>query len=340
MGEEWVHSMSGVPWTSAKMNKAVQKLRHRATIGFAYETDHADDLVKLDERVFAKRPDLILHVWATGKKGGYSEEFMELLAGLKHVKALQLDFRKEQDLSKLEALNRIEFLRLHTAKPLNLDFIRAYKQLRFLELRGGFVDLTPLADCIHLDTLILGCTVKQLEFARNLPLIYLMLDNCKITCPLDALAGSKLKMLSLSSIPNLIDISELGEFRELAYLSLTLSKVKQLCDFSKLVNLRELELKYMKSLESVASIWAADRLEQLVLSEINTGIKAEAFAGLAQMQNLRQVDFQFIDFNKGRIAAMRKHMQEAGKEHLLYENIPEDKRLKSMAIMHLSSILM
>lgn len=80
--------------------------------------------------------------------------------------------------------------------------------------------------------------------------------------------------------------------------------------------------------------------EVLELKEIHKGIKAEAFERLTDMPSLRQVDFRFIDQGKGRIAAMRKHMMDAGKEHLLYENIPEEQRISSTALVHLSKILM
>ncbi|WP_336780466.1 hypothetical protein [Paenibacillus illinoisensis] len=96
----------------------------------------------------------------------------------------------------------------------------------------------------------------------------------------------------------------------------------------------------MKSLREIDNLWTADRLEVLELKEIHKGIKAESFERLSEMPSLGQVDFRFIDHGKGRIAAMRKHMIDAGKEHLLYENIPEDQRIPSMALIHLSNILM
>ncbi|WP_235612958.1 hypothetical protein [Paenibacillus sp. LC231] len=76
-----------------------------------------------------------------------------------------------------------------------------------------------------------------------------------------------------------------------------------------------------------------------MLKEIPTRIKAEVFDGLTRMECLRQIDFRFIDTGKGRIAALRKRMAEVGKEYLLYENIPEKKRIRSMALEHLSEIL-
>ncbi|CAI6075866.1 hypothetical protein PAECIP112173_02396 [Paenibacillus sp. JJ-100] len=62
----------------------------------------------------------------------------------------------------------------------------------------------------------------------------------------------------------------------------------------------------MKSLRDIEYLWTASALEVLELKEINAALKAEAFVRLAEFEQLRQVHFRFIDFNKGRIATMRE----------------------------------
>ncbi|GGD81997.1 hypothetical protein [Paenibacillus nasutitermitis] len=341
MSEPWAASMSGVPWNLEKMNSAVKQLRNRAAISFVVGTDETDDLLKLDERVFSKRPDLILHISNREDKGRYTEKFLTSLAGLKHVAALQLDLQQQQDLTLLSALNRMDFLNIRSQKPQNLDFIRHYKQLRYLSLSGKFEALEPIADCMRLDTLVLNCAIDQLDFVADLPLMeYLALDSCTLKGSLEVLADSNIRMLRLSTVRGLTNIDALGALHKLAYLHLSLPKVERLCDFSSMKDLRQLELDFMKSLKEINNLWTAQRLEVLDLKDIHTGLKAEAFGGLTEMCGLRQVDFRFIDPHKGRIAALRKRMYEAGKEQLLYENIPDEKRIPSMGLVHLSHILM
>ena len=341
MSEPWAASMSGVPWTTSKMNNAVTQLRNRATISFVVGSDSIDDLLLLDEQVFSKRPDLILSVYNPEEKGRYSEKFLEILAGLKHVAALDLSLKQQQDLSMLAALRRIEFLYIRSKKSQNLDFIRNYKRLEYLALSGKFDDLSPIADCVMLKTINLNCAIDQLDFVVDLPLIkYLTIDSCTLNGSLDVLANSNISMLKLSSVRNLTNIDVLGVLHNLAYLHLSLPKVERLCNFSNMKQLRQLELHFMKSLREIENLWTADQLEVLELREINNGIKAEDLNGITKMDCLRQIDFRFIDFNKGRIAALSKCMHEAGKEQLLYENIPEEKLIPSMAIKHLSNILM
>ncbi|MFC9709412.1 hypothetical protein ACFTRD_14795 [Paenibacillus sp. NPDC056933] len=341
MNEPWAASMSGVPWNEDKMDNAINQLRNRATISFVVGLDEVYDLRKLDEHVFAKRPDLILHISSTDANGRYSEEFLETIAGLKHVVALQLDLKQPQDLNVLSALQNMEFLNIRSPKKQNLDFIRKYKYLNYLALSGKFPDLSPIEDCIRLSTLVLNCDIDQLDFVVGLPFIeYLAIDHCTLTGSLEVLAESNIRMLRLSSVKNLSEIEALGALHNLVFLHLSLPKIERLCDFSHMKNLRQLELDFMKSLQEIESLWTAGGLEVLGLKEIHKGIKAEAFERLTEMQSLRQVDFRFIDHSKGRIAAMRKQMIEAGKGHVLYENIPEEQRIPSMALVHLSQILM
>ncbi|MEC0206522.1 hypothetical protein P4H39_28355 [Paenibacillus lautus] len=105
MSEPWAASMGGVPWNTDKMNSAVKQLRNRATISFVVGVDEAEDLLKLDEQVFSKRPDLILHIYHAEAKGRYTEEFLEKLSGLKFVAALHMDLKQQQDLNRLGAMD-------------------------------------------------------------------------------------------------------------------------------------------------------------------------------------------------------------------------------------------
>ncbi|WP_340398328.1 hypothetical protein [Paenibacillus sp. FSL H8-0079] len=340
MSEPWAASMSGAPWNDDKMSNAITQLRNRATVSFVAGLDEVHDLRQLDEHVFAKRPDLILSISNTDVKGRYTEELLEILAALKHVTAVQLDLKQPQDLNILSTMQRMVFLTIRSPKIQNLDFIRNFKYLDYLALSGKFSDLSPIEDCIRLRTLVLNCAIDQLDFVVDLPLIeYLAIDQCTLSGSLEGLAESNISMLRLSSVRNLTDIDAVGTLHNLVYLHLSLPKIERLCDFSGMKNLRQLELDFMKSLQEIDNLWTAGQLEVLVLKEIQKGIKAEAFEGLLEMQSLRQVDFRFIDHSKGRIAAMRKRMMDAGKEHLLYENIAEEERIHSSGLVHLSKIL-
>lgn len=94
----------------------------------------------------------------------------------------------------------------------------------------------------------------------------------------DTIADSNVSMLILSSIRNLTDIQAVGQMRNLDFLHLSLPKVERLSDFSKMNKLLQLELSCMKLLQDIENLWSARRLEVLELKEINTAIKAEAFA--------------------------------------------------------------
>ncbi|WP_246059633.1 hypothetical protein [Paenibacillus lautus] len=135
---------------------------------------------------------------------------------------------------------------------------------------GKFDDLSPIADCIRLDTLVLNCAIDQLDFVVDLPLMkYLAVDSCTLNASLHVLADSNISMLRLSAVRNLTNIDALAAWDHLAFLHLSLPKVERLCDFSHMRNLRQLELDYMKSLQEIKNLWTADKLEVLMLKEIH-----------------------------------------------------------------------
>ncbi|MCM3170898.1 hypothetical protein [Paenibacillus sp. MER 99-2] len=341
MSEVWAASMSGAPWTIDKMDDAVRHLRNRATVSYVVGVDKLDDLMGLDQHVFAKRPDLILYVSNVEKNSSCPEEVVAQLAEMKHVTALKIHLQQRQHLTQLSALERMNYLEIHSPKAQSLDFIRNFKYLKYLLLSGKFNDLSPIEDCIRLETLVLNCAIEKLDFVVDLPfLAYLSIDSCTFNDSLDVLSTSNISMLRLSAVRNLSNIDTLETLKNLVYLRLSLPKVERLCDFSRLSNLRQLELDYMKSLQDIDHLWNANQLEVLELKEINPKLKAESFDRMAEMDRLRQVDFRYMDVNKRRIDALRKHMVEAGKAELLYENIPEENRIQSMALAHLSRILM
>ncbi|WP_342551176.1 hypothetical protein [Paenibacillus sp. FSL R7-0652] len=340
MGEVWTSSMQGTPWTIRKMNKAVKQLGHRALVSFVIDIDKLEDLQALDKHVFAKRPDLILSVHQIDMKGCYTEELLQTIAGLKHITALQLKLYHPIDLSILGKLEQLQFLSITSNKPVNLEFLSNFRNLQYLSLHGTFVDLAPIEDAAELDTLILSTNFHELNFIRHLnQLECLFIHDCTLKGSLEGLADSNVKMLSLANIRNLTDLNDITSMHNLIYLRLSLPKVEALCDFSKMNNLRQLEMDHMKALKHIDQLWSAPRLEMLQLRQISTSIKAEDLEPLTEMKHLQQLDFRFIDFNKGRIAALRSWFNQAGKDHILYENIAEDKRMKSMWLIHLQKHL-
>ncbi|WP_340023630.1 hypothetical protein MHI24_00645 [Paenibacillus sp. FSL K6-1096] len=332
----WTSSMNGAPWTTSKMNQSVKQLRERALISYVIDVDKLEDLRELDRHVFAKRPDLVLSVSQADMKGRYTKELLQTLAELQHITALQLNLYHSIDLSVLGTLERLQYLSITAKKPVDLSFISSLKELQYLSLHGKFADLTPIGGAARLDTLILRTTIHELDFIRRLPKLQcLFIHDSILDGSMDALADSSVTMLSLAAIRNFTELDVLADMHNLAYLRLSLPKVKALCDFTNMPNLRQLELDQMKALEHVAPLWAVPQLEMLELRELSAAVTAKDLEPLTEMEHLRQVDFQYIDFNKGRITKLREWFAQAGKSQLLYENIPDDQHIKPMSLVHL-----
>ncbi|WP_339225082.1 hypothetical protein [Paenibacillus sp. FSL H8-0332] len=332
----WTSSMNGAPWTKSKMSTAVKQLRERALISYVIDVDKLHDLQELDQHVFAERPDLVLSISQVDGKVRYPEELLQTLAELQHITALELNLFHSVDLSVLGKLARLQFLSISAKKPIDLSFLASFKQLQYLSVHGPFQDLTPIGDASSLDTLILRTTIHELEFVRRLPkLLCLFIHDSILKGSLEALANSTVPMLSLAAIRNLTEVGALESMSNLTYLHLSLPKLAALCDFSNMPGLIQLELDQMKSLEDIDPLWTATKLEMLQLREISAAVTAKELEPLTAMEHLKQVDFQFLDLKKGRIAALRESFTQAGKSHLLYENIAEAQRIQPMMLVHL-----
>lgn len=341
MSEEWISSMNGAPWTKLKMIEATKRLRHRALISFVIDLDKLEDLQELDQRVFAERPDLILSVTQISNNKRSLEKLISTVAGLQHVRSLQLNLHHAVDLSQLSQLDQMQYLSIMSKKPISLSFISSFKQLQYAFLQGKFIDLSPIQDATQLDTLVLRSDIVALDFLTSLPkLTCLSIQDCTLEEEaLAALAHTTVTMLRLAAIRNLTQIEDIASMDKLVSLTLALPKVEELCDFSKLHQLKQLELEQMKALKDITPLWTAKQLEMLTLREISPAIKAEALTPLLEMEKLKQLDFQFIDFNKGRIAELRHMFAEAGKTHILYESIEEPFRMRSQTLLQLQQHL-
>lgn len=336
MSQVWASSMNGAPWTLSKMNEATNHLRQRAFVSYVIDVDKLEDLQELDQYVFAARPDLVLSISQIDVKMRYTDDLIEALANLKHIRALQLNLHQNMDLSKLGKLVHLQYLSIISKKPLNLSFLSSMKELQYLSLLGKYLDLTPIGEASRLDTLRLGTAIQDLGFVHSLPkLVCLFINDCTLDTSLAALADSSVHMLSLAGIRNLTKLHGLESVSQLTYLSLSLSKVEALCDFSGMPHLRQLELDYMPALKHIEQLWTAEQLEVLRLKEIPKAIKAEDLQPVVTLEQLRQLDFQFIDTHKGRINALREWVTQAGKAHILYENMADDQRIKPQALEHL-----
>src|SRR5688500_8713594 len=98
-------AMHGVPWTPAKMRAAAQ-LRADDSVGFVCGAEPLERLAKLDAQVFAKRPDLRLHVWPHPIGRVFSAQELATIASLPNVRRLWLSGFRNKRFDALGAMKR------------------------------------------------------------------------------------------------------------------------------------------------------------------------------------------------------------------------------------------
>lgn len=318
MTEKWIHSMDGVPWTKAKMEKAVEILRPHAAVTFAFGAEKLSVLKELDEGVFKLRPDLIFHVWSVSDKRNITDEEFTLLTKMRYVRKLHFSGFNNTNLQPVSEMTQLTSLQLEPNKKLDISFVEKLSLLTNISLTGSFVALEPLSNCIELTTIYLSATMNSFSFLESLNKIEkLSIDHCRTSNDFSWFNKPSLTDLSITSIKMLENVDSLAGFENLESLKLDASKVKTLPNLIGLKNLKKLELATMKVWGNPEVLMSLPKLEELELNEINSKLKAEQFYFLTEIDTLKTLDFRFMDYNKARIEKLNKIFNERNKDHIL-----------------------
>lgn len=313
-----MHSMNGVPWTNVKMKDAIQILRPNASVTFAFGAEELSVLKDLNEIVFQVRPDLILHVWSVADNRIITNEELSLLTKMGNVKKLYFNGFNNTSLQEVAEMEQLTSLRLEPKKKLDLSFIEKLNHLTNISLTGKFMALEPLSSCNKLTNLHLSTTINSFSFFKTLNnVMHLSIDNCMTSSDFNQINKETLINLSITSIKMLENVDFLADFQNLQSLRLGASRVKTLPSLAKLTKLKKLEFDCMKVWGNPEILQTLPMLEELLLKEINTKLKAEQFYFLTAMDTLTSLDYRFMDFNKSRIEKLNNRFKEKGKDYIL-----------------------
>jgi hypothetical protein len=318
MAEKWTASMDGMPWTKRKMKEAVKILRPGASVTFAFGAEKLTALQELNEEVFKPRPDLVFHAWSVTTKSIITDEELQALISMNHIKKVQLNGFNNTSLAALGGMHQLDELILGTDKKLDLSFVRSLSNLQKIRLSGVFSEIGSLAECVALEKVSLSTTITSFDFLRPLTrLTWLNIDSCAAPADLKPFNHPSLTDLSISAVHNMQQVDDLAAFESLQKLHLHAVKLEMLPHLRKLTRLHTLKLAYMKSLRNPEALQALPELASLELTEINTKLKAEQFYFLFDMPSLKKLDYRFMDFNKKRIETLNNECKKRGREDLL-----------------------
>jgi hypothetical protein len=302
-------------WTINKINTAVNETRENGIIYFNFSINSLTELEKLNECLFKKRPDLILR-FVTENNNDFTS-----LYSLKNIKKLSL-FGYDS-LNEIKNINHLIFLEIYNVnkKTLDINFLEKLNNLHELRLTGKIKGIEPIGKCINLEHLYISTTIKNYDFIEPLnKLTKITIDHCISINDFSLLNKPKLEEIKILSINGMENIDSIKNFKFTRKLQLDASRVKLLPKMGELNNLKELELRNFKIWENPDVLKTIPKLEKIKLEEINTKLKAEQFYFLTRMETLKEIDFEFIDYNKTRIEKLNKWFKENGKGNIVKNN--------------------
>lgn len=241
----------------------VQTARSLAQIG-------ADNLKKLNERIFARHPHIALRLYWQKKPN------LTLLRHLPDLQNLWVENDNEHPATHLEALARLPKLKslVLTADGLdNLDFLQ---------------HVSP-----DLEKLLLRCDYHKARFnlspvARLQKLKFLSIGNCEKGLPELISQLPKLETLHLRSISNKISsLDFLAQSEKLQSLILQLCAFENLDALARLPRLRYVQLWRTPKISSLSPIAALPNLQYLFIETLNS---ISALPDFSRAAKLRRVD--------------------------------------------------
>lgn len=224
-----------------------------------------------------------------------------------------------KDLEQLSEINipETDRLYLHICKPVSLKFLKDFSNLKQLIIRGSLKNPAPIAQCTTVEKLLIGgTTIDSLDFAANLPLKTLGLEDIKTRVDRLIIPNiPTLENLGLAGVHKVGDLDFLSDFTELRKLTLSWLKTKRLFDFSKLSHLECLVIYRMLHLTSIKELATIPALNLLAITE-TPKLKMQELNVAAHIKSLEKLHISYITENPN---SYKRYVQEIGLGHLLQD---------------------
>ena len=302
-------------WNDRKIEDALST-EQNGCVSFCLWTNDTTVLQELDEKLFAKRPDLLL--FADMRWGGTPEQkknlsfgeictaFVSEVSKMKRVKKVRIPSEKTNNVALLGNMAQLEYLSLDYEGKDSLLFLKSLTGLKTLVLNGAYKDYEAIAHCGKLETLKISATefngklnkpaIGNLDFLSGLSdLQSLTLDLCKMGTN-DFSAIPKLPRLNYLVLANsnIDNIDFIEHCTSLETLVLHRLAVPELCDLSKLSKLEKLSLEQSKTI-TAKNLPTAPNLKYVQLEGMKAVKNKELIEVLQKMPKLEilQYDFAF-----------------------------------------------
>ncbi len=269
---------------------------------------------RLNERVFARRPDIELRVY-----GFYNATCdLSFIPRMTHVRRCRLEpDGKIKGLDHIATLVRPESLSVHIfglqsfefldeidgenlrelqlgrtkSKKPSLAHLARFKDLRSVSLVGQQKDIEVISDLQRLESVwFSGITLRGLDLLRPLKRLKSLGMILGGTKNLSALQGmSRLEQLELIHVQGLSDISVISTLVGLKRLALRdLRNVRALPDLSKLTKLGGVELMTMKGITDLSPLASAPALREFAHVAV-TDVYPKTYAPLLKSKSLKKI---------------------------------------------------
>ncbi|MDR1626130.1 MAG: hypothetical protein LBT33_06275, partial [Spirochaetia bacterium] len=185
-------------WNIKKIMAAINETSDNGLICFNMRYNGQDELERLNEHLFKKRPDLILRFSTENSND------LTLLPPLKNIRKLSL-FNYES-LNQIKNMRHLLFLEIYNTngKVLDIGFFEELNNLIDLRLTAKVKNIEMLGKCESMESLYLSTTIENYNFTQTLnKLKIIYIDHCTASNDFTLLNKQMLEKISVTQINRL-----------------------------------------------------------------------------------------------------------------------------------------
>ena len=307
---------------------AIAALGKNDVISFHLKEGTCEQLHRLDNVLFAKRPEIRLSVTTIhydekpGKHNTYTNKEFELLAQLKHLRKLSVSIAVKQDFRSLSIVPQVDDLCVYVGVNTDLCILENFPNISNLHLSGKFNEVASILKLSKIQSLSLS-GFKDVDFSclKNLSLKNIYVSSCSAKENFSVMLSGSVEYLTLSNIKRAENIDFIKIATNLRKLYLDEFILPVLPDFSQNKKLTILQINEMHKLDNVESLITSN-IEYLFVLVSSDKVSGTSFAEiLSNMKMLKKALMRLMDRNDKRYNVLKRSLEKQNKADLLADSM-------------------
>jgi len=294
---------------------------------FNLDTDSISQLTRLNDTLFANRPNVQLFIQPvsdmelSSNRHIYTHKELEIFSQLKHVKKMALVITAKQDKSTWPEIKSIESLFLYIGAKMDLQLLDKFPNIEFLSLQGKYEEVNSMRSLQKLKSLSISPSNRiDLSPLKEIKFKEVSISSCIEDDNLSFLFSENTEEIYISELKKPENMNFLYSAKNLRKLYLDTFSLEKLPDFTKFPRLKALQINELHKLQNIDTLINSS-IEYLSVIVSADKMPAKVFAEtLIEMKHLKKAMMRLMDRNDKRYDTLKNYLKKEKKLDLLIDD--------------------